>query len=176
MDSRDPRTLLQRRTWISGSTVALLGATASTGCDRGAGPTGQESAPAEVPEAARPLLGDLRPGAAVGQWTLVAVHPIRHGALPVVLADANGVRYQVDVLARDAAGPDGVANTDRLSFFVANRGDGGTPTDEGQGLGAMALAAALSERERSGATLPELATFSERASAYPDGSFAVPLG
>ena len=139
-------------------------------------PRETHDAPTKVPPEAVALMGELGPGVAVGRWTIIAVHPVRHGALPIVLAGEDGARYQVDVLARDPAGALAVANTETLSLYVANRGDGGTPTDEGQGLGAMALARALAKREATGARLAGLSTFSERASKNPDGSFAVPLG
>lgn len=143
-------------------------------CDRKDAPA-IESADALPPEA-EALFRDLKPGSKVEQWTIVAVHPVRHGALPVVLAGADGRRFQVDVMAIDPGGPLGVANTKTLSLFVANRGDGDTPTEESQGLGAMALAAALAERETAGAEPPTLVTFAKRAEQHPGGAFAVPLG
>jgi hypothetical protein len=109
---------------------------------------------------AAPLGDAIGAGASLGRWTVVAVHPIHHGAVPVVLATADGRRYQVDVLARDPAGPQGVANTEQLSLFVANHGDGRTSTDEEQGLGAMALAVVLLQ---------------ERSTRHPQGAFGVPL-
>jgi hypothetical protein len=95
---------------------------------------------------AAPLGDALAVGSAIDRWTVVAVHPVNCGAVPVVLATADGRRYQVDLLARDPSGPAGVANTERLSLFVANQGDGRTATDEEQGLGAMALAEHLRAR------------------------------
>lgn len=160
-----------RRTILGGVAAVAAGAIA---CDREQAPA-SASAPALPPEA-EALFRDLQPGTKVEQWTVVAVHPVRHGALPVVLAGADGQRFQVDVMAIDPGGPLGVANTKTLSLFVANRGDGDTPTDESQGLGAMALAAALGERETAGVEPPTLVTFAKRAEQHPDGAFAVPLG
>lgn len=99
------------------------------------------------------------------------------GAIPVVLATASGQRYQVDVLARDPAGPPGVANTERLSLFIVNSraSDGAAgrrTTDEEQGLGAMMLAQALGD-----ATPPAgLLDHGERRRRHPRGAFALPLG
>ena len=159
---------IDRRTWMVGTAcgVTLLA------CDRGR----DRGAPATVPPEAAALFAELGPGTRLDRWTIVAVHPVRHGALPVVLRAGDGAPYQIDVLSRDSAGPPGVAQTRALSLFVVNRGDGDTPTDEEQGLGAMALAQALAEREAAGASLPTLSTFAERQAEHPDGAFAVPLG
>ena len=159
---------IDRRTWLLGTACAA----ALVGCDGGR----DGGASGTVPRQAAALFAELGPGTVLDRWTIVAVHPVRHGALPVVLRARDGAPYQVDVLARDPAGPQGVAETRALSLFVVNRGDGGTPTDEEQGLGAMALARALAEREASGAALPALSTFAARQAEHPDGAFAVPLG
>jgi hypothetical protein len=106
----------------------------------------------------------------------VRVHPVHLGAVPVVLATESGQRYQVDVLARDPAGPEGVASTHALSLYVvdvqaARESDGSRPTDEEQGLGAMMLAQALhGEAPPAG-----LLTLAERQHQHPRGSFGVPL-
>lgn len=118
----------------------------------------------------------LAPGQPLDRWTVVRVHPVHLGAVPVVLATESGQRYQVDVLARDPAGPEGVASTDALSLYVvdvqaARESDGSRPTDEEQGLGAMMLAQALhGEAPPAG-----LLTLAERQRQHPRGSFGVPL-
>lgn len=118
----------------------------------------------------------LVPGMELGRWTLIRVHPMHLGAVPVILETETGQRYQIDVVARDPAGPAGVADTERLSLFIVNSGteagdDGQRPTDEEQGLGAMALARVLAEQE-----LPEgLLTMRERQRSHPGGSFGVAL-
>ncbi len=122
-----------------------------------------------------PALGSIAPGASLQRWTVVAVHPVTLGALPIVLETDTGHRYQVDVLARDPEGPSGVADTEHFSLYVSNRGDGSSPTDEDQGLGAMALASALRDHERSADTLPSLLTLRQRNEQHPKGSFGVPL-
>lgn len=121
-------------------------------------------------------LGPVVAGASIDRWNVVAVHPVRFGAVAVVLATTDGRRYQVDVLARDPEGPQGVANTERLSLYVSNRGDGSAPTDEEQGLGALALANTLQGYEaQTGAELPQLMTLDQRNAKHPGGSFGVPL-
>lgn len=121
-------------------------------------------------------LASIEVGQALDRWTVVRVHPVHLGAVPVVLATATGQRYQVDVLARDPAGPEGVANTERLSLFVVDTqatpgSDGSRPTDEEQGLGAMVLAQALV-----GEAPPRgLLTLEQRRQQHPRGAFGVPL-
>ena len=122
-----------------------------------------------------PVFASVRPGTRVGPCTIVAVHPLSYGGVPIVLETSGGRRYQVDVLARDPAGPDGVASTTRLSLFVSNGGDGRTDTDEEQGLGAMALAELLGLADRSGVALPALLTMQERSRSHAGGAFGVPL-
>ncbi len=126
--------------------------------------------------AGTPFAASLGPGQALDGWTVVRVHPLRLGAVAVVLETGGGLRYQVDVLARDGQGPDGVANTDELSLFVINShdasgADGVRSTDEDQGLGAMALARALAAE-----SVPRgLLTLAQRREQHPTGAFAVPL-
>lgn len=115
-------------------------------------------------------------GQRIDRWTVVRVHPIHLGAVPVVLSTSDGDTYQVDVLARDADGPQGVANTEQLSLFVVNSSrvddpDGRRATDEEQGLGAMTLAQSLTAEP-----VPQgLLTHRQRNEQHPDGAFAVPL-
>ncbi len=174
----DDRLELGRRQFVV--TVGVAAGVAATGAGRAAasplGAAGESTpgagAPAADPEVAL-LFGDIRAGARLDRWVVESVHPIRFGAVPVVLRAAGGARFQVDVLRRDGAGPSGVACTASLSLFVSNRGDGATATDEEQGLGAMALAAALAEREAAGARVPALSTHSERRQRHPLGSYSV---
>ena len=157
----DPLPLARR------SFVALTGLTlVAAGC----GAADSAATPAAGGE-----LVDLQPGAKLATGRVVAIHPVHYGAIPVVLETDGGSRFQVDVMARDpkVAAP---AQTDKLSLFVVNAGDGDTATDEAQGLSAMALAAALRERNVDQASLPELLTMSERAARYPDVPLQVPLG
>lgn len=107
------------------------------------------------------LLGHgLAAGAAIGRGVVEAVLPLTAGAVPVVMRTPAGVRFQVDVLRRDPEGPAAVAETGRLGLYIANKGDGRTPTDEAQAHAARALAAWLAERDADG---PELLGWRERA-------------
>jgi hypothetical protein len=156
---------LPRRTFVE---VAALGASvALIGC----GEWGRGQGSADLPA----VLSDLGPGTAIDTWTIVAVHPITHGAIPIVLEAEDGERFQVDVMAKDPSFP-AVGESEHFSVFVANAGDGRQATDERHGLGAMALAAALREREIGGAPLPELWTMAERTARAEGGTFRVPLG
>lgn len=124
---------------------------------------------------ARGPLAELE-GRRIDRWTVERVLPIHLGAIPIVLSTATGQRYQVDVLARDPDGPQGVADTEHLSLFIVNgRPDAGSagrrPTDEEQGLGAMVLAQALGSRPA-----PQgLLAHGERRRRHPRGAFALPL-
>ncbi len=126
-------------------------------------------------EAVRKLFGELTAGGALGDCRVERVYGVYLGAIPVVMTCSRGTRFQVDVLRRESGGPLGVGNTDNLSLFVSNQGDGDTRTDEQQGLAAMTLAAALEERLKAGAEPPRLMTLDERLRAHPEASFAVPL-
>lgn len=120
------------------------------------------------------VLSGLQSGETFGGYRVVEVHAIRHGGLPVVLA-ADGARpFQVDVLRRDESTdtPAGVFETDRLSIFVANWGDGHTATDEVQGIGARILGEELQRRGCEG-ELAGLLTWRQRNELHPDGVFSV---
>lgn len=115
------------------------------------------------------LFGPIQPGTRIGRWTVRAVHGVRMGAIPVVLASEEGEEFQVDVLRRDNApgAPAAVGQARTLSVFVVNGGSGSTATLEEQGLGAMALAEALARREDEGAAVPALLTLRERTARFP---------
>jgi hypothetical protein len=120
-------------------------------------------------EAVLAFFGPLRAGSSLGQWDIVAVHDTKVGGIPVVLASRDGVRFQLDVMRRDdsSGAPSAIANTPSLSVFLLNRGDGSLATVEQQGLAAMALAAAMAQRESEGARVPELLSLRERTSRFP---------
>lgn len=100
----------------------------------------------------------------VSQVTRVKAH---RGAI-AVLFDGPAGTFQVDVLRRDGAGPEGVAERGQLSFFLANRGDGGTTTNEEHGLTLMAL----SELPEFSMNAPAgLLSWQERRATFPGGAF-----
>lgn len=143
---------------------------ASAGSGAAAAADGVGTAQGALPAFFRDL-----PGTNIDRWKVVNVVGMHLGAVAVVLETATGDRYQVDVLRRDASGPAGVGNTPSLSVFVVNRGDGALATAEEHGLGAMALATVLAEREARGASAPALLTFAERVAQHPGGNYAVPV-
>ncbi len=150
------------------------------------GASAQDHAPAAGPIAAtRPtapavaaphivpaILAPLRPGTRLDRWIVVHVHPVKLGAVPVVLVGEAGAPFQVDVLRRDP-GVSGVGESPSLAVYVANGGAGAQPTHEDHGLAAMALASYLTERERAGAPVPELLTHAQRTSRHRRGVFSV---
>ncbi|NOY91508.1 MAG: hypothetical protein GXP55_09930 [Deltaproteobacteria bacterium] len=105
------------------------------------------------------------------RWTIESIHELRHGAIPVVLADARGRRFQVDVLRRDDAGDSAIAVAGGVALYLSNRGDGATGTLEEHGLGVMALASALRMQDRAPAP-SGLTTFATRRTRHPLGAFS----
>src|SRR5581483_6915785 len=97
-----------------------------------------------APEGARHGVAEaLPPGTRFGRWRVVAVHPVKLGAIPVVLETRTGQRFQVDVLQRDrhVLARRGIAETRHFALYLANVGRGNTPTPEEHGLGLIWLAA-----------------------------------
>jgi hypothetical protein len=115
------------------------------------------------------LLG-LQKGDRIDRWTVTRLEE-RCLGIAVLLRMDSGLELQVDVLARDASGrsPVPLAATESYALYLSNRGDGATPTEEEQGLAALALASAIRAGE---AVEPvRLATFAERAASHPSGSY-----
>ncbi len=127
-----------------------------------------QNAPA-LDAATRALFAPILAHGRVGDCVVVAVHAVKMGAIPVVLATADGAHFQVDVLRRDEAGANGVRTAGSLTIALHNGGAGNDRTHEAQGLGAMALLDALAAREAEGAALPALLTLSERVQRFPRG-------
>jgi len=119
--------------------------------------------------------GPIAAGTTIGdRWVVEQVHGVRAGAIPVLLRTQDGTRYAVEVMRR-ADGSGAIDGTERVEVFLSNRADGSTPTPEEQGLGAMALAAALRSREADGALPPALHTHAERQADHPHGLFHIPV-
>jgi hypothetical protein len=198
MPPTDKKLMGRRRFFTTvGAAAGAVGTTAllkNTG-DAQAATRGGGARPATMPEVAVPasavsasaapaiatpptFLGKLSVGTKVGRWTIAGIHPLRMGALPVVLAGTDGKRFQVDVMRRDdgAGTPEPVAHTRALSLYLANGGDGRRRTLEDQARGALALAAALAKVEaKKQAEPPALLTWRERRSQFPEGGYSVPL-
>ena len=150
-----------RRDFLRGAGAVAAAATA-TAMPRAA-QAGQASPAAERP-------GTFEPGMQLGPCRLVKVLPVEQGALPFELEDPSGGRFIVEVHQRDASVA-GLRPAGSHDVFLRNGGSGQTPTNETHGLGAMALATLLAEREASGRPIPPLATIVERWSADPPPMF-----
>ena len=123
--------------------------------------------------AVRALFGDLRAGSKIDRWTLIEIADVHAGCIPVLMAAADGTRFQIDIAERDPQGPKPVAETKSLALYLVNGGGGTTSTVEEHGLGVMALAAALKQREQAGAVAPQLVKLRERKQRFPDTPFQV---
>lgn len=125
----------------------------------------------------RALFGHVREGTQLeGSVRIEAIHGLRAGAVPVVMATADGLRYAVEIFRADADGPRPLAETGSLALLLSNRGDGRAATPETIARGVQALARALDARCADGAPLPAgLATHRERRRAHPTGVFHVPV-
>lgn len=156
---------MRRRHWLIAAPAALLAM----------GWAARRWWSARGPEASPTAFTSLV-GQRIDRWTVVRVHPTHLGAVPVVLSTDAGQHYQVDVLARDSAGPQGVAQTENFSLFVMNSHaspgpQGRRATDEEQGLGAMVLAQALAGQTKP----PGMLTHRQRRQQHPTGAYAVSL-
>ncbi len=132
----------------------------------GAADLAMAAADAEASE----LLGALRRGSHLGASRVIEVGPVRHGSIALSMASSGGRPFQLDVLRDDGRGG-AVGRAPGLAIYVSNEGDGGTPTDEEQGLAAMALARLLRRRVREGARVPAMLTLVEREQRFPRGLF-----
>ena len=122
------------------------------------------------------LLGPALAGGALGGWEITSAGSVRFGAVPLEMRTPSGARFNVELLRRDQAGPQGIGESEHFAIFVINRGDGATATDEVQGRGVLELRRYLAARERemaaAGLALPEVMTLRERDRVYPDGHFS----
>lgn len=120
------------------------------------------------PKTQGPLAAVVGPIGPAGTWRVEQVLPVVAGAIPVLLRAPDGGKLQVDVLRAEAGGPRAVAQAGPLALFIANRGDGATPSAEAEARGARLLAARL-EQVASESGWPEiqgLLTLSERLAAH----------
>lgn len=103
----------------------------------------------DKPLCASELLAPLEVGSMIGTWRIEKFGSLHAGALGVVLSDAQGQRFQVDICARDKdiGAPSAPAHTERCDLFIANGGKGNDPTSETQGLAAMTLAEVIKSHE-----------------------------
>lgn len=144
---------------VGAAAAATRVAAAATGAEHllgsGASPSPARApalaaAPSDQPAAvdvAERLIAPLRAGSTLARWTVEKVLPIDGGAASVVLVDADGSRFQLDVCARDPA-TSGPGRTEHFEVLLANAGDGATATFEDHGLAAMALAEVIRGNEQ----------------------------
>ena len=108
-------------------------------------------------------------GIAVEGWRVVRAG-FHLGAFAFVVEGEYG-RFQLDVLRRDESGPACPAVSPTLAVYA--HGQTGRRTEEALQHASLMLAAALTERERTGALVPQLLTMSERLAQHPQGAFHV---
>ncbi|MGB1012762.1 MAG: hypothetical protein ACPG4T_01410 [Nannocystaceae bacterium] len=182
--SQDPKSQMSRRQVLVSlgavASVAAIGGIAGFGSNEPgvaldhAQPDNGEGKPLETASATPSPFGKALPhGAKLGAWQIERVLPVTLGAIPVVMRGQGGERFQVDILARDYAegSASGVANTSKMSLFVANNGSGACATCEDHGLGAMMLGRYLALCETRGLRVPRLMTHATRNARYPRGNF-----
>ena len=97
----------------------------------------------------RALLAPIGPGGTIGRWTVDAIRPLAEGAVTVAVSGEDRRSFQLEILARDASpiAPRAPGEAGRFAIYVRNGGDGFAPTDEEQGLAAMALAEIVRRNE-----------------------------
>ena len=107
------------------------------------------------------FLGPLASGERFGEIRIARVEPVHRGRLTLELEDAQGDRVTVDVHARAANAPAGVAETSRLALYVRS-GRAGEATPAAAVRACTALATALQAREEAGHTPPPLDSLAPR--------------
>jgi hypothetical protein len=95
------------------------------------------------------LLSPLALGSSIGSWRIVGLGQLHAGAVSVQLSGVDEEKFHIDICARDdvPGAPVPPARTDLCDLFVANEGAGSDPTNEDQGLAAMALAEVIRSHE-----------------------------
>src|SRR5437879_2753991 len=93
--SRSRRTFL--KTLGAGAGVALVGGRIGA-AKAGERPAGTRAAGTRANRQVRDFFGDVKPGAKIGRCTILRVHGILAGAVPVILRTETGERFQVDVI------------------------------------------------------------------------------
>lgn len=124
-------------------------ASAAASLERTASPASPTVGSTEGPGNPAELIAPLGAGSKLARWTIVAVQPLLHGALTVVVQGEGEHTFAIEVLARDS-GPLAIkppAETEHFAVHVRNGGDGWQPTVEDQGLAAMTLAQIILRNE-----------------------------
>jgi hypothetical protein len=182
MASAESRT--SRRHWVLGTLAGVGGGVAVLMDARPARAAAHPGVGRPAPENSSPLphasshvpctdiaalVEPLGVGARLGPWKIEQVLPLSHGAAGLVLSDADGVRFQVDVCARDfsAGAPRPPASSECFDLFLANGGKGATASLEHHGLAAMAIADVIRHNEQR-LSHEGFATLTERLAVAPD--------
>lgn len=145
--------------------------------DDGAACALHDDLPRDADPAVRAFLGAVGPGtilggAGLGAWQVARVHAVFRGALPFVLARADGRKAQVDLMRHDDGSPAGIAAIRAGHLYLVNAGRGATFTPPDLEAAIHALGRALADRD--GGALA-LASFAERQRCHPGGVFVVPM-
>ena len=113
------------------------------------------------------LLAPLTVGSRFARWTVAAIHPVKDGALSVLIQARDGQEFSLEVFARDASplAPQPPAAVGALAIHVCNAGDGKLPTAEEQGLAAMTLARVIAANGK-GEAASGLLTHAERIARF----------
>lgn len=141
------KTPVTRRVALSALGASMTALTTASGAE--ASPSSASKPKLKRPDGAHPLLAPLNVGSRLGPWTVRRVDASEGEVLAVLFDDAQGATFQLDVCRRDDSAPAARApgQSRHFSVFVANEGDGFTPTHEDHGLCAMALAEVISGNE-----------------------------
>ncbi len=129
----------------------------------------QRTAASDPEPFANALLEPLHEGARLGEWRIDRIGEcVQAGALVVAMSRGTH-QFYLDICLRDrgSGAPLPPARTDRFDIFVANEGNGQTPTDERDGLAALAIAEIVRTNEER-VRLPGMMTLRDRLRAFPD--------
>jgi hypothetical protein len=163
--SLDHPHLMRRREWLFWGTAAVITWAASSRrstlgsralglvgvADLHAGSVGRTNHPDKTAALldARALLSPYVEGASLARWKIAKFLPMSGGTLSVILTDKHGAPFQLDLYARDTAA-DALrppASSAAFDVFLANGGQGQTPSFEDHGLAAMSVAAVIRQNE-----------------------------
>ncbi len=150
------------------ASIVTVPAVASAATRSGRGPALRTSPSQSAPDGSA-LLAPLTVGARLGTWRVERISPVRHGAVTVGLREDAAEVFYLDICARDSdpGAPAAPGRSDRFEVFVANLGNGSQPTDERQGLAAMAVADVLRTNEHR-VSVQGILTLRERLSRHAD--------
>jgi hypothetical protein len=154
---------------LTGTTAAEAETLPSNGRGHPHPGAAREHGAALEPAGVEALVAPLTAGTSLGPWKVEQLLPLTHGAASLLLSDAEGVRFQLDVCARDS-NPDAPLPPARSEFFdvfLANGGKGSKSSLEHHGLAAMAIADVIRQNEQQ-LSRDGYSTLSERVARSPE--------